>query len=73
MSNPETFANAASPDDLAQRVALLRTQLQHHGHLYYVQDAPELPDAEYDRMFCDLQALEAAHPHLRTVDCPRSV
>jgi DNA ligase (NAD+) len=51
-------------------MAQLRAQLQHHGHLYYVQDAPELPDAEYDRMFRELQTLEAAHPHLRTVDSP---
>lgn len=53
-----------------ERAAWLRAQLQHHAHLYYTLDAPELPDAEYDRMFQELQALEAAHPELRTADSP---
>ena len=44
--------------------------LQHHAHRYYVLDAPEIPDAEYDRLFQELQALEAAHPELRTPDSP---
>ncbi len=54
----------------AQRAAELRALLNHHAHLYYVLDAPELPDAEYDRMFQELQALEAAHPELLTADSP---
>ena len=54
----------------AQRAAELRAQLHHHAHLYYVQDAPVLPDAEYDRLFQELQALEAAHPELLTADSP---
>ena len=54
-------------------MALLRTQLQYHGHLYYVLDAPELPDTEYDRMFRELQALEEAHPHLRTLHRPANL
>jgi DNA ligase (NAD+) len=53
-----------------QRAAALRAQLQHHAHRYYVLDAPEIPDAEYDRLFQELQALEAAHPALRTLDSP---
>jgi len=48
----------------------LRTLLQHHGHLYYVLDAPTLPDAEYDRLFRELQDLETQHPDLRTSDSP---
>ncbi len=52
------------------RAAELRAQLQHHAHLYYVLDVPELPDAEYDRLFQELQALEEAHPALRTADSP---
>ena len=52
------------------RAARLREQLHHHAHRYYVLDAPELPDAEYDRLFQELQALEAAHPGLRTLDSP---
>ena len=57
----------ASP---AQRAAELRAQLNHHAHLYYVLDAPELPDAEYDKLFAELQALEATHPELLTPDSP---
>lgn len=54
----------------AQRAAELRAQLNHHAHLYYVLDAPALPDAEYDKLFAELQALEAAHPELLTADSP---
>jgi len=56
--------------DLAERAAQLREALHHHAHLYYVLDAPQLPDAEYDRLFQQLQALEAAHPELLTADSP---
>ena len=48
----------------------LREQLHHHAHLYYVLDAPSLPDAEYDRLFQELQSLEASHPELITPDSP---
>ena len=58
------------PMDVEKEAAALREQLRHHAHLYYVLDAPELPDAEYDRLFQRLQALEAAHPELRTADSP---
>ena len=51
-------------------MAQLRSQLQHHGHQYYVLDAPEVPDAAYDQWFQELQALEAAHPQWRTPDSP---
>jgi DNA ligase (NAD+) len=53
-----------------QRAAQLRALLHHHAHRYYVLDAPEIPDAEYDRLFQELEALEAAHPGLRTADSP---
>jgi DNA ligase (NAD+) len=56
--------------DPAQRAAELRNQLNHHAHLYYVLDAPALPDAEYDKLFQELHALEAAHPELLTADSP---
>jgi len=52
------------------RAAELRALLQHHARQYYVLDAPQIPDAEYDRLFNELQALEAAHPALRTPDSP---
>ncbi len=58
------------PADAAERAAALRTQLRHHAERYYVHDAPEVPDAEYDRLFQQLQALEAAHPALLTRDSP---
>ncbi|MEO8297702.1 MAG: NAD-dependent DNA ligase LigA [Burkholderiales bacterium] len=58
---------AASP---AQRAAQLRQTLHHHAHRYYVLDAPEIPDAEYDRLFNELQALEQQYPALLTPDSP---
>jgi DNA ligase (NAD+) len=58
------------PEDAARRAGELREQLHHHAHRYYVLDAPELPDAAYDALFQELQALEAAHPALRTPDSP---
>lgn len=54
----------------AERAAELRATLHHHAHRYYVLDAPEIPDAEYDRLFQELQALEAAHPELVVPDSP---
>ena len=53
-----------------ERASELRAQLHHHGHLYYVLDAPTVPDAEYDRLFKELQALETTHPELITPDSP---
>jgi DNA ligase (NAD+) len=44
--------------------------LHHHAHAYYTLDAPEIPDAEYDRLFRELQALESSHPELLTPDSP---
>ncbi|WP_374521460.1 NAD-dependent DNA ligase LigA [Hydrogenophaga sp.] len=67
MTHPDLFADEPSP---AQRAAELRAQLHHHAHLYYTLDAPEIPDAEYDRLFRELQAIEAAHPELLTPDSP---
>ncbi len=60
----------ANANDVAVRAAELRAQLHHHGHQYYVLDAPTISDAEYDRLFKELQALEAAHPELLTPDSP---
>ena len=52
------------------RLNALREQLHQHAHQYYVLDAPKVPDAEYDRLFQELQALEAAHPEWVTPDSP---
>ena len=54
----------------AELAAFLRAQLHHHAHQYYVLDAPSIPDAEYDRLFQQLQDLEAQHPELLTPDSP---
>ncbi len=61
---------AADDGSPAQRAAALRAEIARHDHAYYVLDAPIVPDAEYDRLFRELQALEAAHPALRTADSP---
>jgi len=58
------------PNQIAEQACRLRAVLQHHAHQYYVLDAPGIPDAEYDRLFQQLQALEAAHPELVTPDSP---
>ncbi|HEY2254059.1 MAG TPA: NAD-dependent DNA ligase LigA [Variovorax sp.] len=60
----------STPEDAARAAAALSEQLRRHAHLYYVLDAPELPDAEYDKLFRQLQAIEAEHPALRTPDSP---
>ena len=54
----------------AAQIDALRAQLVHHEHLYYVQDAPEITDAQYDRLMNQLKALEAEHPELVTTDSP---
>jgi DNA ligase (NAD+) len=53
-----------------QRAAALRAEIERHNRLYYVEDAPEITDAEFDRLFQELQALEERHPDLRTPDSP---
>ena len=52
------------------RVDWLREQIRHHNYRYHVLDDPEVPDAEYDRLVRELQALEADHPDLVTPDSP---
>jgi DNA ligase (NAD+) len=58
------------PDNDSRRARELRDALELHAHRYYVLDAPSIPDAEYDALFRELQALEATHPELRTADSP---
>jgi DNA ligase (NAD+) len=55
---------------LQERADALRELLHHHAHRYYVLDEPEIPDAEYDKLFRELQALEEEHPELATPDSP---
>jgi DNA ligase (NAD+) len=52
------------------RAAWLRTEIERHNRAYYVLDAPTIPDAEYDRLFRELQDLEQRHPELLTADSP---
>ena len=56
--------------DAAARAATLRAEIARHDHAYYVLDAPTIPDAEYDRLFRELQVIEKAHPALRSADSP---
>ncbi|SQA82531.1 NAD-dependent DNA ligase LigA [Citrobacter freundii] len=57
-------------ESIEQQLTELRTTLRHHEYLYHVMDAPEIPDAEYDRLLRELRELEAQHPDLITPDSP---
>jgi DNA ligase (NAD+) len=69
MATPDLFSSQLPGPDPAY-VAQLRAALHHHAHQYYVLDEPQVPDAEYDRLFRELQAIEDAHPELITPDSP---
>jgi len=58
------------PRDVQAKAAKLRREIERHNRLYYVEDAPEISDAEFDRLFQQLVDLEAKHPALRTPDSP---
>lgn len=58
------------PENFQQRAQELRSQLQKASYAYYVLDAPDLPDAVYDRLYRELQDLEAQYPDLITPDSP---
>src|SRR5947209_14054506 len=60
----------AKAHDTAADIEKLRDEIRRHEHLYYVLDAPEIPDAEFDRLMQQLKKLEAAHPELVTPDSP---
>lgn len=57
-------------DDAARRIEELRAQIEHHRFLYYVLDKPEITDAEFDRLFRELQQLEDQYPDLVTPNSP---
>lgn len=59
-----------NPDDVREQIERLRAAVRHHAYLYYVEDAPEITDAEYDALFNKLRELENAYPHLITPDSP---
>ncbi len=58
------------PAEASQRLSQLRQEIRHHNHCYYVLDDPIVPDAEYDRLFRELQALERDYPDWVTPDSP---
>ena len=59
-----------SAQTAAERIAELRSEIDAHNYRYYVLDEPSVPDAEYDRLFKELRALEAEHPELVTPESP---
>ncbi len=67
---PDLFASSAATAPDAAAIEQLRRSLHEHAHRYYVLDDPLISDAEYDRLFQQLQAIEAAHPELVTPDSP---
>ncbi len=58
------------PDQVARRIQELRDIIELHNYNYYVQDTPTIPDAEFDKLFRELEELEQRYPHLVTPDSP---
>jgi DNA ligase (NAD+) len=69
MSEPDLFSNHVTPVPEV-RVRELRAELEHHNRLYYNQAAPEISDAEYDKLFRELEELEKKHPELHDPNSP---
>jgi len=76
MTTVDLFADTPDPQgkastgSIVEKIQNLRALLHHHGHRYYTLDCPEIPDAEYDKLFRQLQDLEAQHPELQSDDSP---
>jgi DNA ligase (NAD+) len=68
--NLKDMTPAVKDRAVERQIDELRETIRHHEHLYYVLDAPELPDADFDRLMQELKRLEAAHPELITRDSP---
>jgi len=69
VQHADLFANQDKPSP-EQRVKELRRQVEHHNRLYYSKATPEISDAEYDRLFRELEELERKHPELHDPDSP---
>ncbi|HJV82662.1 NAD-dependent DNA ligase LigA [Noviherbaspirillum sp.] len=69
-SNPGASSTNPDANHWQERAAWLKAELNRHSHAYYVLDTPTIPDAEYDKMFQELAALEQEHPDLITADSP---
>ena len=67
MADPDLFPSTQPP---VTRIAELRTTLNHHNRLYYNQAAPEISDAEYDKLFRELETLELNHPEFHDPNSP---
>jgi DNA ligase (NAD+) len=60
----------AGQDEIKVKIEKLRTELNRHNYLYYVQDNPEISDSEYDRLMQELKGLEETYPQFLTPDSP---
>jgi DNA ligase (NAD+) len=58
------------PEAIAQRLESLKAEIERHNHLYYVLDAPEITDHEYDQLLQELISLEQEYPELQSADSP---
>ena len=56
--------------NIQKQIEQLRAEIRHHDVLYYVQNAPEITDQQYDKLFAELKQLETKHPELITPDSP---
>ena len=69
----KTEHSAIQPDsieDVIEQLTSLRNLIRHHEYCYYVLDAPEIPDSEYDKLIKQLQKIEQQYPNLITTDSP---
>lgn len=64
------MSGAESTEEVAARIERLRNEIRAHDHAYYVLNEPTVPDAEYDRLYRELQQLEQEHPQFVTTDSP---
>ena len=67
---PKLSSMTSTLASASKRADELHAILHEHAHKYYVLDEPSIPDADYDRLFQELQAIEAAHPELQRADSP---
>ncbi|MDE0713705.1 MAG: NAD-dependent DNA ligase LigA, partial [Gammaproteobacteria bacterium] len=69
-SKSMTGGDSHSTVSIAARVHALREELEYHNYRYYVLDDPVIPDAAYDRLLRELEALETDHPEYASEDSP---
>ncbi len=69
-NNVDNSSSETVPPQSLARASQLHVQLNQANYLYYVLDAPSLPDAEYDRLFHELKKIEEQYPSLLTIDSP---